>query len=104
MDFLDGTDEPLIWDGTSAEVINPVLPDGSHGMHGLLPRDYEKYPVGFYSWATAVDFPLIPQSEWAARVADMLAQRSQLSDIRQTGGPSGGPIPSRDQNGKGYCW
>jgi len=103
MDYVDATGEPLIHDGNYAEVINPALPDGTRGMHGLLPRDYRTHPLGYYSWATAVDFPLIPQSEWAARVADMIAQRSQLSDLRNTG-MNGQPIPSRDQNGKGYCW
>src|SRR5262252_2004290 len=103
MDILDTTGEPLIWEGTVAEVINPVLPDGTSGMHGLMPRNYETTPVGFYPWATAVDFPLIPQAEWAARIADMIAQKSQLSDMRNTG-KNGQPVPPVDQGQNGYCW
>ena len=53
----------------------------------------------------AVQMPnLIPESEWADRIKEKVATRSQLSDVWKRGGPGGGKIPSRDQNGKGYCW
>jgi hypothetical protein len=32
------------------------------------------------------------------------ADKSKLSDIRMRAGPNSGMIPSRDQNGRGYCW
>ncbi len=71
--------------------------------HGLIPRNYSLNPVGSYPWATAVDFPLIDKAEWADRLAKMEADKSRLSDLRLIGN-SGQMIPSRDQNGKGYCW
>lgn len=94
--------ELLIHDGNAHLVMNPVV-NGDQKAHGLVPRDYAKHPVGSYPWATAVDFPLIDPGEYATRLADMVAQKSQLSDIRLTGN-AGQSIPSRDQNGKGYCW
>lgn len=71
---------------------------------GLVPRDYGAYPVG-YLGATAppFDMPLIPRSEWKDRLATLKAAKAQLSDIRNSG-MLGRPIPSRDQNGRGYCW
>ncbi len=71
--------------------------------HGLIPRNYATHPVGVYPWAAAVDFPLIDRAEWADRLAKMEADKSRLSDIRLLGN-GGAMIPSRDQNGKGYCW
>jgi hypothetical protein len=53
--------------------------------------------------AKPFDLPLIPESEWADRLAAQKAAKAQLSDVRNRG-MNGKPIPSRDQNGKGYCW
>lgn len=74
-----------------------------HGT-GLVPRDYNVFPVG-YLGATAkpFDLPLIPESEWQSRLDAQKAAKAQLSDIRNRG-MGGKPIPSRDQNGWGYCW
>lgn len=77
--------------------------DGEHKARGLIPRNYKTHPVGHYPWATAVDFPLIPRSEWEARAAEKTSRRAWLSDIRLKGN-NGQPVPSRDQNGRGYCW
>lgn len=104
MAYLHMTGEKIIHAGNFRQFISPILPDGSVGRHGLIPRNYKTHPVGSYPWATAVDFPLIDQGEWSARIKDMEANKSRLSDVRMTGGPNGGMIPSRDQNGKGYCW
>lgn len=81
-------------------VADPVI-DGQKKKRGLIPRDYKKYPVGCYGAALpyhAVDFPLIPRSEWAERIKDMEAQKSRLSDIildKQ--------VPCTDQGNRGYC-
>ncbi len=85
------------------EFMSPMV-DGEIKSRGLIPRDYATHPVGYYSWATAVDFPLIPASERAARIAQKDAEKSHLTDIRMVGGENGAMIPSRDQNSKGYCW
>ncbi len=70
---------------------------------GLIPRDYNKCPVGHFKHAKPFDLPLIPESEWQARLDARIAAKAQLSDVRNQG-MNGQPIPSRDQNGKGYCW
>ncbi|MGL4553978.1 MAG: hypothetical protein ACRC33_22690 [Gemmataceae bacterium] len=81
-------------------------PRVSHGVmaRGLVPRDYAACPVGYLPCARPFDLPLIPESEWPARLAAQTAAQAQLSHVRDRGGPSGKPIPSTDQNGRGYCW
>ncbi len=81
--------------------LNPVPPYGQ--KTGLIPRDFAKYPVGYLMCAKPFDLPLIPESEWADRLALQIQNKAQLSDIRNAG-MFGQRIPSRDQNGKGYCW
>lgn len=78
------------------------LPPTGHAK-GLIPRDYAKYPVGYLMHAKPFDLPLIPENEWQGRLAAQIAAKAQLSNIRNAGN-NGSPIPSRDQNGKGYCW
>jgi len=89
-----------------------VIHDGNAHEHmtspwghakGLIPRDYAQYPIGYLMCAKPFDLPLIPESEWPDRLAAQIASKMQLSDIRNKGN-NGAPIPSRDQNGKGYCW
>jgi hypothetical protein len=77
--------------------------DGLPRAKGLIPRDYKKYPVGCYTWAKPFDLPLIGKSEWGDRLELQKKNNARLSDIRNKG-MDGQPIPSRDQNGKGYCW
>lgn len=80
------------------------LPDFDFGAKGLIPRDYQAVPVGFYKSAPPLEIPLIPRNEWVSRIDEMTANKSRLSDIRRRSGPNGGHIPSLDQNGQGYCW
>jgi hypothetical protein len=70
---------------------------------GCIPRPYESFPLGCYPQAKPFDLPLIPQSERQARLDAQIEAKAQLSDVRNRGN-GGAPIPSRDQNGKGYCW
>jgi hypothetical protein len=70
---------------------------------GCVPRPYNACPVGYLACARPFDLPLILQSEWQARLDAQIQAKAQLSDIRNRG-KGGSPIPSRDQNGKGYCW
>ena len=72
--------------------------------YGLIPRNYETHPVGYLgALAMPFDLPLIPESEWQSRLDAQKAAKAQLSDIRNRG-MGGKPIPSRDQDGYGYCW
>ncbi len=98
--------EVVIDDGNYADQIYPVV-DGEQKSHGLIPRDYNTHPVGMYACAPpmeALNFPLIPRSEWSARIKEMEETKSRLSDLRRRSGPNGGAIPSLDQDGWGYCW
>lgn len=81
-----------------------VIVDGKPMARGLIPRNFKTHPQGYLPKAPPFDLPLIPRSEWAERIAEMEATKSRLSDIRMKAGPNGGMIPSRDQNGRGYCW
>lgn len=88
--------EIWIGDHNWQQHVNPVV-DGVSVRRGLIPRDYSTHPMRSYPHATALDMPLIPKSEWSDRIKQMESEKSRLSDIR-------GAIPSRDQNGRGYCW
>jgi hypothetical protein len=79
-----------------------------HPKHGTKPglkiRDWKKHPTNFQACATDVfPWPIIPESEWPARIAEQLANQSSAQDIRDVGN-NGAPMPSYDQNGKGFCW
>jgi hypothetical protein len=95
--------EVVINDNNYHEYFEPVV-DGKHMKRGLNPRNFNAFPVGCYKFAKPFDLPLIQESEWQGRLDAQIAARAQLSDIRDRMGPGGAPIPSRDQNGKGYCW
>ena len=91
----------IIDDSTPSDVTH----DPQFGR-GLVPRNFTKNPVGSYDTipAMAVDMPLIPRSEWSARIKERKELKARIKDLRRTRGPNGGPIPSLDQNGVGYCW
>ena len=85
----------------NANDVEIISPDGR--SRGLIPRDYSVNPVGYCSAARPFDLPLIPESEWQERLDAIIAAKAQLSDVRNRG-MNGQPIPSRDQDGYGYCW
>lgn len=94
----------VIGDHNYHQFINPLV-GGERKGHGLVPRNLETHPQYCYSWAPqGVDVPMIPEAEWPAWIAKKDAEKSWLNDIRMKSGPNGGMIPSRDQNGRGYCW
>ncbi len=53
--------------------------------------------------SASFDMKLMSDDEINAAIAQKNADRSWLNDIRTTG-MKGQRIPSRDQDGKGYCW
>jgi hypothetical protein len=76
------------------------------GARGLVPRNYETHPVGYYAGEEPfgdTDVELVPESEYADRVKELIATKSQLSDIRNHGN-FGKVIPSLNQGSYGYCW
>jgi hypothetical protein len=98
-----GAHELVIDDDNWEQFVEPDV-DGHRVHRGLVPRDFSAQPVGSSPLSfDAVNMPLIPRSEWSDRIKEMEATKSRLSDIRRTA-VAGGPIPSLDQNGQGYCW
>lgn len=95
--------EITINDNNYHDFIDPIV-DGEIKRCGTIPRDFESMPKGSVSYAGPFDIPLIPESEWQSRLDAQIAAKAQLSDVRNKMGPNGGPIPSTDQNGRGYCW
>lgn len=95
--------EIVISDANYLQYIDPVV-NGEVKRCGTRPRDLTRHPRGGLSFAKPFDLPLIPESEWQSRLDAQIAAKARLSDVRNRMGPGGGPIPSRDQNGRGYCW
>lgn len=86
----------IIDDATGLDVLSPP------GMaRGLVPRDMGMYPPTMFSPPT--EMPLIPRSEWDARIDEQERLESSLEHIRLAG-DRGRPIPSLDQGNRGYCW
>ena len=100
--------EIVIHDGNAHEHQEYVSPDGLRSSKGLIERDYSTHPQGCYAAAPPAEIAVIPRSEWSARIKEMEASKSRLSDLRLIGN-NGQPIPSLDQNKGdgvhwGYCW
>ena len=51
------------------------------GRCGCKPRDFSHVPVGALPFASAAKFPIIPRSEWPARIQQMQQEKSRLSDL-----------------------
>lgn len=66
---------------------------------------YQQSPKGFAASkiasgdAASFSFPIIPRSEWDARIADMEQNQTRISDMLLQAG-----IPSLDQDSTNYCW
>lgn len=94
--------EIIIDDSTPNDVAFP-----KNQARGYVPRDFSVHPPEMF--APPAEMPLVPKSEWSARIKEQAEVGARLSDIRNTGN-NGQPIPSLDQNsgkndGKwGFCW
>ncbi len=75
----------------------------AQGHHGLAPRDFFRHPCGSLPYAPKSAIQKIPRSEWSGLIKEMTDSRTRLSDIRDRA-MYGQRMPSRDQNGRGYCW
>jgi hypothetical protein len=72
---------------------------GEWKTRGLIPRDFARVPHGSMPFAAKFDVPVIPRSEWVARIEEMERTRTRLSDVVDAAG-----LKSLDQNGTNYCW
>jgi len=95
-------EEIIIHDGNYTDFIDCEV-NGEKKHRGLKPRNYAIHPVGCFAFAPRFSLDIIPESQWQSRLDELIARKAQLSDIRNTG-MNGSRIPSRDQNGRGYCW
>lgn len=68
---------------------------------GGVPRDFAVDPVDMFAGPETMK--VIARSEWDDRIAAQEKEESSLEHVRLRGN-GGNPIPSLDQNGKGYCW
>jgi hypothetical protein len=93
-----------IHDGNFRQYLQDCVIDGERKARGLVPRNLQQHPVGSYGGGQKFDMPVIQQVDWAGLIRELEASKSRLSDLRESGGPGGGRIPARDQNGKGFCW
>lgn len=95
--MVDFSNKFVIGDETpSAEY--DAMADGR--AKGLIPRNYDEFPQGFYNSAPAWDLsslPLVPWDEIPDRIAHMEETKTRLVDL-------GAHVESLDQNGQGYCW
>lgn len=64
---------------------------------GCIPRDYSITPTEMFSPPSSI--PLIPRSEWSARIREQEELKSRVSDILLSKN-----IPSMDQGPNGFCW
>ena len=67
-------------------------------------RGHDPSQVQRFMFAPPSAIPMIAESEWIPRIRDRKKYKSGLIDVRNRCGPNGGRMPSKDQNGQGYCW
>lgn len=96
-----GPNEVIINSRNYKRFLTPVV-DGEVRKMGLKPPTKRKYAMRA-GVTGSFDIPLIPDGEWEDRLRQQIKDKAQLSDIRNQG-MFGARIPSRDQNGRGYCW
>lgn len=87
-------DEETLTDPRIRDQVFVPLIDGAVKGHGLVERDYAKYPPEMFDPPS--DLKTIPQSEWGDRSKEQEKQQARLSDLCTW--------TSLDQNGQGYCW
>ncbi len=96
--------EIVIHKGNAHQFVTDPIIDGEKKTRGLQPRDWARHPCGSIPGIPVSTVKKIPRADWPKLIEDLVARKALLSDVRDTGMPDGTPIPSRDQNGKGYCW
>lgn len=89
------TKEFVIDDSTSFDVTTPP------GVRrGYVPRDYSVDPPEMFDPPSQL--PLIPRSEWDARIKEQEERQSSLEHLRDTTYST--PMLTMNQGNMGYCW
>lgn len=91
----------IIDDSTDPDLIFTPFIDGEQKRGGYVERDFKIYPADMFDPPSNI--PLIPRSEWDARIEEINKTQSGLEHIRSIMA-NGSHMPSLDQNGHGYCW
>ena len=104
--MLYSDNEKIVSDMTPWEADAHQDADGVRSF-GAIPRPWGTYPQGCYAGEVGVhainDLPEINPADFPGMIAELEQSKSRLSDFRMRGN-NGQMIPSRDQNGRGYCW
>lgn len=96
--------EVLIHKNNYQQYLAPHV-DGELKKTGAVPRPWDTVPCGGMKGVPKSTIAKITDPvERRNRINDLIAAKGLLSDVRMSAGPNGGMIPSRDQNGRGYCW
>lgn len=90
-------DESLLNPIIKDKVFCPII-DGEIKGHGLIKRDFAKYPKEMFS-TLPKDFVIPPKSDWDAIIDEQEEQQSSLEHIFFRAG-----LEALDQDGQGYCW
>jgi hypothetical protein len=91
-------DDLIIGDDNYTDHIETKI-NGEKMRRGRVPRNYRNQPHCFESFMRAVDFPLIPETEWPDRIRQQEKDKSRMSDIVLDNG-----IPSLNQAQTNFCW
>lgn len=89
---------PVIDDSNFQQFIDPVV-DGAKVGRGLIPRDFAAEPYGSVEYAEAFPLPLIPESEWEDRMAEIERTKSSIVDVCDQAG-----LKVKNQQQTNYCW
>lgn len=102
-DILSTTGELHIHDGNWEKFAKDTRVAGQIKKRGAIPRPYATTHYSFEKpGLEGLNIKNIPKSEWSDRLRQKQKDQAQLSDIRNQG-MHGQRMPSRDQNGRGYC-
>lgn len=90
-----------IYDETNAHVLvgESVVVNGQKVCRGRMPRNWQTQPFGSLGFAKPFDLPLIPRSEWDARIEEQEATKSSLHHLCKAL-----KIPVKNQQQTNYCW
>lgn len=102
--MIRDTDFVLSDDNWHDHFESPIV-DGQKKAKGLVARNYETHPVGFYAAVPslgAIKCP--PRNDWPDLIKQGEADESFLSHVMAKNGPNGGEVEVLDQNGQGFCW
>lgn len=94
-----GPNEFIIDEDTPLHSSHVRVPDGQ--ARGYEGRDLSEHPYNSSPFSKPFDLPLIPRSEWDARIEEMEKTKSLYSQLILSHTPY---IPSKNQSNTNYCW